>query len=446
MGWNTWNSFACSMNESVILEAAERIVSLGFKDLGYDYVVLDDCWSAGRNATGYLVPDAQKFPKGIADVADKIHSMGLKIGIYSSAGTMTCARYTGSLGYEEKDAAAWASWGIDYLKYDNCYNQGEEGTPKLSFDRYNAMGKALNATGRPILYSMCNWGVDGPWNFATTIANSWRTSGDLINVWDRPDVNCPCSELDGIDCKLPGYHCSIMNVVDKAAYYPSKAYSGAWNDLDMLEVGNGGLTDDEAISHFSLWAALKSPLLMTNVMTQIDSATLSILQNTAVLAVSQDPEASSAVRIWRYFVNGGEIQMYSGPLSGGDQVVVLLNSSPMPRDMNATLTDIFWDDGAEGTASQLQSAWEVYDLWAGRMNNGTAEGIIRGGNNASRPIDMAKLGGASKVYSQVPLPATKALMGKKVGTVKARGTVKAHVKPHGVAMLRLREVKTKDEL
>ncbi|KAL2007598.1 hypothetical protein VTN00DRAFT_9036 [Thermoascus crustaceus] len=158
MGWNTWNSFACSLNESVILDAAEKIVKLGFKDLGYEYVVLDDCWSNGRNASGYLVPDEEKFPNGIAHLAEKIHALGLKIGIYSSAGTMTCARYAGSLGYEEKDAAVWASWGIDYLKYDNCYNEGEEGTPKLSFTRYNRMSKALNATGRPMLYSLCNWG------------------------------------------------------------------------------------------------------------------------------------------------------------------------------------------------------------------------------------------------------------------------------------------------
>lgn len=123
---------------------------------------------------------------------------------------------------------------IDYLKYDNCYNEGEEGTPKLSFDRYNRMGQALNATGRPILYSLCNWGVDGPWNFAPTMANSWRTSGDLSNTWDRPDANCPCSELMGLDCKTPGYHCSVMNVLNKAVYYPSKAYAGGFNDLDML--------------------------------------------------------------------------------------------------------------------------------------------------------------------------------------------------------------------
>ena len=472
------------MNETVILQAAEKIVSLGFKDLGYEYVVMDDCWSAGRNSSGYLIPDPQKFPNGVADVADKIHAMGLKLGIYSSAGIWTCARYAGSLGYEKKDADLWASWGvsdkflkilpsqtsdyeqIDYLKYDNCYNQGEEGTPKLSFDRYDAMGKALNATGRPILYSLCNWGVDGPWNFATTIANSWRMSGDLINSFDRENVNCPCSELLGLDCKTPGYQCSIMNVLNKAAYFPSKAYAGAWNDLDMLgksqntcqpenevpepnkklEVGNGGLTDDEAIAHFSLWAAVKSPLLMTNIMTSIDAQTLSILQNTAVLAVSQDPEASSAVRIWRYYVDDGEIQLYSGSLSGGDQLVVLLNSGSKAREMNATLTDIFWSDGAEGTASEIQSSWDVYDLWANRMSNATADAIIQGASNATRPINMTALGGSEKVYSQVPLPASKALMGSKVGTVKANGRVKAMVQPHGVAMLRLREVESKDEL
>ena len=211
-------------------------------------------------------------------------------------------------------------------------------------------------------------------------------------------------------------------------------------------MGNGGLTDDEAIAHFSLWAALKSPLLMTNVMTKIDGPTLSILQNTAVLAVSQDPEGSSAVRIWRYYVDGGEIQMFSGPLSGGDQLVLLLNSAPTARDMNATLTDIFWLDGAEGTASEIQSSWDVYDLWAGRMSNATANAIIQGEGNATRPINMTALGGAEKVYSQVPLPTSKALMGSKVGTVKAGGKVTAHVQPNGVAMLRLREVKTKDEL
>ncbi|KAL4898798.1 alpha-galactosidase/alpha-n-acetylgalactosaminidase [Aspergillus ambiguus] len=444
LGWNTWNSFACDLNETVILDTAERIVSLGFKDLGYEYVILDDCWSAGRNESGYLVYDEAKFPNGISHVADKVHDMGLKIGIYSSAGTMTCGHYEGSLRHEEKDAALWASWGIDYLKYDNCYNEGEEGTPKLSFDRYNAMGKALNKTGRPILYAICNWGVDGPWNFAPTIANSWRTSGDLSNVWDRDDVNCPCTETDGLDCKLPGYHCSIMNVLNMAAYYPSKAFEGAWNDLDMLQVGNGGLTDDESIAHFSLWAAVKSPLLMTNVMTKIDAKTLSILQNPAVLAVSQDPLGSVAIRRWRYYVDDtdefgkGEIQMYTGPLSGGDQLVVLLNAGSKPREMNATLVDIFWADGPDGTASEIQKSWDIYDLWANRMSDDDAWAIINGTSsqgasmNGPTGYNLSAMGGFEKVYSETPTSSSKMLMGSKVGSVNPSGTVKAHVRPHGV--------------
>lgn len=217
-------------------------------------------------------------------------------------------------------------------------------------------------------------------------------------------------------------------------------------DCKDTEVGNGGLTEDEAISHFSLWAALKSPLLMTNVMTKIDGPTLSILQNTAVLAVSQDPQGSSAVRIWRYYVDDGEIQMYSGPLSGGDQLVLLLNGGSKARDMNATLDDIFWENGPRGTASQAKSSWDVYDLWAGRMSNDTANAIIKDGENATRPINMTAEGGASKVYSQAPLPTSKALMGSKVSTVKPGGRVTAHVQAHGVAMLRLRKLKSNDEL
>lgn len=185
---------------------------------------------------------------------------------------------------------------------------------------------------------------------------------------------------------------------------------------------------------------------MTNIMTKIDASTLSILQNTAVLAVSQDPEASTALRMWRYYVDDGEIQMFSGSLSGGDQLVLLLNGGSRAREMNATLTDIFWAEGAGGTASQVQSSWDIYDLWAGRMSNSTANAIIQNGGNATRPINMTALGGAQKVYAQVPLPTSRALMGIKIGTVKAAGKVTANVQPHGVAMLRLREVKSNDEL
>jgi len=215
-------------------------------------------------------------------------------------------------------------------------------------------------------------------------------------------------------------------------------------------VGNGGLSDTEAVAHMSLWAALKSPLLMTNVMTKIDPATFSILQNPAVLAVSQDASGSSASRIWRYHVedvdaNGyGEIQLFSGGLAGGDQVMILLNAGSKDREMNATLVDIFWENGVSGLASQVSQSWDVYDLWANRLDNTTAQAAIDG--TKPPPYNLTSMGGAQKVYSQPPPSNSKELMGTKVGTVKPRGTLKANVKAHGVAMLRLRAQSSKDEL
>ena len=203
-------------------------------------------------------------------VADQLHSMGLGFGMYSSAGKYTCAQYAASLGMEKQDAQTFADWGVgmscchqklpvrgrrltvfeDYLKYDNCYNEGQEGTSLTTYNRYKAMSDALNATGRPILYSMCQWGLDSPWNWAQTIANSWRMSGDVYDSFDRPDPRCPCTTYD---CTLPGYHCSVMNILNKAAPILNKGQPGAWNDLDMLEVGNGGMSDDEYKTHFSMW-------------------------------------------------------------------------------------------------------------------------------------------------------------------------------------------------
>jgi len=297
-----------------------------------------------------------------------------------------------------------------------------------------------------MIYSMCNWGVDGPWLFAVTIANSWRTSGDLQDVFDRDDPQCPCAELDGLDCKVPGFQCSMLNVLNKAAYYPSKAYPGAWNDLDMLQVGNGAMTDDEYVAHFSLWAAMKSPLLMTNVFATIDPQTLSILQNPAVIAVSQDSVGSSASRRWRYYVNDtdefghGEIQLWTGSLSGGDQLVLFFNAGSNGRSMNASLSEIFWEVAPKGTAAQVKQSWDIYDLWGNRMSNATASAIINGNmtSNASGYFNVTAAGGAKEVFAQAPPSNSTALMGSKVGSVLPSGTVTVQVKAHGVAMLRLR--------
>ncbi len=191
------------------------MVDVGLRDAGYHYVVLDDCWSQGRGENGSLVANTTRFPRGIRHVSDRIHELGMGFGMYSSAGSLTCARYEGSLGSEDVDAQTFADWGVDYLKYDNCYNEGQEGTPMLSYNRYKRMSDALNATGRPILYSMCNWGDDRPWDWAQTLANSWRMSGDITDSFNRVDPRCPCSGDEGYLCAFPGFHCSAMNILNK---------------------------------------------------------------------------------------------------------------------------------------------------------------------------------------------------------------------------------------
>lgn len=174
MGWDNWNAFGCDVSQNLLVGTAERMVEIGLRDAGYYYVILDDCWSNGRFDNGSLKPDFAKFPNGMAAIADKMHSLGLGYGMYSDAGKYTCGQYEGSLGHETIDANTFASWGVDYLKYDNCYNEGQSGNRNISFERYSIMSRALNATGRQILYSMCNWGQDQPYDWAYMIANSWR--------------------------------------------------------------------------------------------------------------------------------------------------------------------------------------------------------------------------------------------------------------------------------
>ncbi|OCH96617.1 glycoside hydrolase [Obba rivulosa] len=358
MGWNTWNHFGCSIDEDLILSAANAMIQNDLPKYGYNYVNMDDCWQGTRNASGAPQPDPTKFPNGIKAVADQIHAMGLKFGLYSDAGTMTCGGHFGSLGFEEIDAQTYAEWGVDYLKYDNCYNQGLSGTPKISYDRYNNMSVALNNTGRPILYSMCNWGEDGPWNFATTIANSWRISGDVYDNYNRYDVRCPCDSM--IDCKLAGFHCAMTRIIDFAAPVGQKAGPGHWNDLDMLEVGNGGMSYDEYVTHFSMWALLKSPLILGNDVTNMTNETLSIITNDAIIAVSQDAAGSPATRQWKRAVSqGGDLQLWSGSLVNYQFIIALLNTSPTNQTVDVDFEDVFIDQGA----AYQSGTFTLYDLW-----------------------------------------------------------------------------------
>ncbi|CAF1070281.1 unnamed protein product [Adineta steineri] len=259
--WNSWYNFWCNYSEKRIQQTVDIIVNSGLAAAGYEYINLDDCWQVGRDANGTIQVDPVAFPNGIQPVIDYVHSRKLKFGLYSDAGYKTCAGRPGSLGYETKDANTYASWNVDYLKYDNCNTDGSK--PEV---RYPVMRDALNATGRPIFYSLCEWGVDTPALWAGDVGNSWRTTDDISDTWD-----------------------SMIHTIDINNQFADKAGPGGWNDPDMLRIGNGGMTNTEYITYFSLWAISKAPLLIGGDVTNMSQTTLNIYLNREVIAINQDP-------------------------------------------------------------------------------------------------------------------------------------------------------------
>jgi len=301
MGFNNWNTTHCSatFNEQMIIEIADLFVTKGLKDAGYEYINLDDCWALPTRdpETGRLVPDPARFPRGIKWLADYVHSKGLKFGIYTSAGTKTCNSlgFPGALGYEEIDAQTFAEWGVDYLKYDNCNNQG---VPAI--ERYTKMRDALKATGRPIVYSICEWGTNDPWEWGAEVGHLWRTTGDISDSWS-----------------------SMLAIVKRNAFLDEYAGPGHWNDPDMLEVGNGGMTDTEYRSHFSLWSIMAAPLLIGSDLRRVPPETFEILLNREVIAVNQDPLGVQG----RVLSNAGGRWVFAKPLADGDVAVALFNEN-----------------------------------------------------------------------------------------------------------------------
>jgi alpha-galactosidase len=325
MGWNEWNTFGCNSNDALIRAVADAMVSSGMAAAGYQYVNLDDCWSARtRDPDGTLQPDPAKFPNGIKALADYVHSRGLRMGIYSSAGTTTCSGYPGSIGFEQRDAQTWASWGIDYLKYDNCGDHRGQ----TSQQRYTAMRDALLATGRPIFYSIVNWGQDAVWTWGRPVGNSWRTTGDITDNWG-----------------------TVMSILDSQVGLESFAGPGGWNDPDMLEVGNPGLSDVESRSHFSLWALLNAPLLAGNDVRNMSQTTRSILTNTDVIAVNQDWGGRQGAKVR----DDGEQEVWAKPMSDGSAAVILLNRAAGAATISTTAGQI----GLAPTGT-----YTVRDLWA----------------------------------------------------------------------------------
>ncbi|GAA4756165.1 hypothetical protein GCM10023264_24560 [Sphingomonas daechungensis] len=335
MGWNSWNKFACNITEATVRATADAMVASGMRDAGYEYVVIDDCWHGARDADGFITADAQKFPSGIKALADYVHSKGLKFGIYSDAGRLTCGGRPGSQGHEYQDALTYARWGVDYLKYDWC-NTGDRNAKEA----YALMAHALRQSGRPIVFSMCEWGTAKPGLWAQNVGNLWRTTGDIWDSFAKND-------------KAHDWAHPVLSIVDQNEPLWQYAGPGHWNDPDMLEVGNGGMTTAEYRSHFSLWAMMAAPLMAGNDIANMDEATRSILLNKDVIAVDQDTLGIQGRRV----AKDGDKEVWVKPLTGGGRAVLLFNRGELPVRIQAT---------ADHVGIPATQRAKVRDLWAHR--------------------------------------------------------------------------------
>lgn len=330
MGWNSWNKFHCNIDEGLIREVADAMVTNGMRAAGYTYINIDDCWQTSRGADGVIVADARRFPSGIPALADYVHARGLKLGLYSCRGTLTCQRAPGSYGYEEIDAATYAAWGVDYLKYDNCH---EAPGSDMRHD-YEAMGAALQRGGRPIVYSICAWEFQ-PWMPAC--GNLWRTTGDIVDQFDNMS-----SKLDLND------------------RYARLAGPGRWNDPDMLEVGNGGMTETEYRAHFSLWCIVAAPLIAGNDVRHMTEATRAILTNPEAIAVNQDAAGVQGTRVSRAAGDGGKLDVWVRPLGreGTTVAVALFNQGKSEARMTAGWAEV----GLQPGEAAVRDLWTHADL------------------------------------------------------------------------------------
>lgn len=303
MGWNSWNKFGCDINEGIVRRMADALVENGLADIGYEYVNVDDCWQTDRDKDGNIVVDSIKFPSGMKALADYVHSRGLKFGLYSCVGDKTCQGKPGSRGHEYQDAKMYASWGVDFLKHDFCYhdNQNAEAT-------YKTMRDALYAAKRPIVFSICESGINKPWLWGKDVGHLWRTSADI---------------KDCADCKYDTGAHGWLNILDQQAPLWRYAGPGHWNDPDMLEVGNGGMTFYENRSHFTMWCMLAAPLILGNDLSNISKETMKIISNKELIAIDQDSLGKQAYRCLR----DDEIEIWVKQLSGHRLAVALLNRS-----------------------------------------------------------------------------------------------------------------------
>jgi alpha-galactosidase len=327
MGWNTWNTFGVDCSESLVRETAEAMIANGMRDAGYVFINIDDAWSAmRRDADGNLVADPVKFPHGMKALGDFLHAHGFKFGIYNCAGSLTCAGFPGGRGHEFQDARTYASWGVDYLKYDWC-NTGTANAPET----YRIMSRAIRAAGRPVVFSLCEWGKSRPWLWAAPVGHLWRTTDDIYASFDR-----------------------IKAILDLQVGLDAYAGPGHWNDPDMLEVGNRGLTPAEARAHFSLWCMLAAPLIAGNDIRHMTPECRAILTNRDVIAIDQDALGREG---FRYSVDPDK-EIWAKPLSNGEWALCVLNTGSKPADIS-----VDWEALTFMTAGRY---FHIFNLWTGR--------------------------------------------------------------------------------
>jgi alpha-galactosidase len=357
IGWNSWNTFQVNISDKLVRGIADKIVSSGMKDAGYTYLVLDDGWMAMErdSVTGNLVPDRKKFPNGMKVLVDYVHSKGLKFGLYNCAGTKTCAGYPGTRGYEYQDARYYASLGIDYLKFDWCNTDSIN-----AIEAYTTMSKALKAAGRPIVFSLCEWGTNKPWLWAENVGELWRTTGDISAIFD--------GYLDHGTWKQQG----VMPIVDLQIGLRKFAGPGHWNDPDMLEVGNG-MTANEDKTHFSMWCMLAAPLIAGNDLRKMSRETESILTNKEVIAVNQDKLGIEGFK----YIDKDSLEEWVKPLANDNWAVCFLNRSQAPVQVNFNWKEeIINDTLFKKTLNANTQTYKIRNLWSHSMQGDTQKPFV----------------------------------------------------------------------
>lgn len=351
MGWSSWNNFQGNINEDIIKSIVDAMVASGLKDAGYTYINIDDCWHGKRDADGFIQADPKHFPHGIKALADYVHSRGLKLGIYSDAGSETCAGRPGSLGHEYQDALQYARWEVDYLKYDWCNttNVNAQGA-------YQLMRDAIQAAGRPLFFSICEWGDNHPWRWAKGIGDSWRIGPDIWCSFDSTHV-------------FPTYiQCSIIDCINRNDSLRSYAGPGHWNDPDMLEVGNG-LSVNQDRAHFTMWCMMASPLILGNDVRNMSDETKAILTNRDLIAIDQD---KLGVQGLRFLIREG-LEYWFKPLSNGDWAMTIFNPTRQSLSCSLNWQDFNLTDEEVSKRSTAfdQNVYKIKNLWTGRMEGKT---------------------------------------------------------------------------